>query len=57
MELKKIPYELTVCKLKNVKDIDLNEGFYFVGCLVEKKSKSVRWNMFTLSWNIHGDSE
>ena len=33
MELKKIPYELAVCKLKNVKDIDLNEGFYFVGCL------------------------
>ena len=36
MELKKIPYELAVCKLKNLKDIDLNEGFYFVGCLVEK---------------------
>ena len=32
----KIPYELAVCKLKNVKDIDLNEGFYFVGCRVEK---------------------
>ncbi len=57
MELKKILYKFAVCKLKNVKDIDLNEGFYFVGCLVEKNCKSVMWNMFTLSWNIHGYSE
>lgn len=31
MELKKLPYELTVCKVKSEKDIDLNKDFYFVG--------------------------
>lgn len=31
MELKKLNYELTVCKVRTEKDIDLNKGFYFVG--------------------------
>lgn len=31
MELKKLPYSLTVCKLLNVTDIDLNADFYFIG--------------------------
>ncbi|MBQ8288535.1 MAG: ACT domain-containing protein [Clostridia bacterium] len=26
-----MPYELTVCKLPNVADIDLNTDFYFIG--------------------------
>ena len=31
MELKKLPYDLTVCKVKSEKDIDLNKEFYFIG--------------------------
>ena len=31
MELKKLSYDLTVCKVKSVRDIDLNKGFYFIG--------------------------
>ena len=31
MELRKMPYDLTVCKLKDIKDIELNDGFYFIG--------------------------
>ncbi len=31
MELKKLPYDLTVCKVKSETDIDLNKEFYFVG--------------------------
>ena len=31
MELKKLQYDLTVCKVKSENDIDLNKGFYFVG--------------------------
>ncbi len=31
MEIKKLPYDLTVCKVKSETDIDLNKGFYFVG--------------------------
>lgn len=31
MKLKKLPYSLTVCKLKNTADIDLTAGFYFIG--------------------------
>ena len=31
MELKKLPYDLTVCKVKSELDINLNNGFYFVG--------------------------
>lgn len=31
MELKRIDYKLTVCKLISTDDIDLNKEFYFVG--------------------------
>ncbi len=31
MELKRIPYKLTVCKVRSAHDIDLNKEFYFVG--------------------------
>lgn len=31
MELKKLPYDLTVCKVKSEQDINLNNEFYFVG--------------------------
>jgi hypothetical protein len=29
MELKKLDYDLTVCKVQNVTDIDVNRDFYF----------------------------
>lgn len=31
MNLKKLPYALTVCKVKSPADIDLNLDFYFIG--------------------------
>ena len=31
MELKKIELNLTVCKVKNVSDIDMTSEFYFIG--------------------------
>ena len=31
MELKKLEYELTVCKVKSEEDIDLSKDFYFIG--------------------------
>ena len=31
MELKKLPYELTVCKVESIADIDLEGEFFFVG--------------------------
>lgn len=31
MELKKLPYDLTVCKVQKISDIDLNAGFFFIG--------------------------
>ena len=31
MNLKKLPYSFTVCKVSNVTDVDLNAGFYYVG--------------------------
>lgn len=31
MELKRIDYELTICKVSDVSDINLNAGFYFIG--------------------------
>lgn len=31
MELKKLPYDLTICKLSNTSDINLNTEFYFIG--------------------------
>ena len=31
MQLKTLPYNLTVCKLPDITDIDLSKGFYFIG--------------------------
>ena len=31
MELKKLPYNLTVCKLPDMKEFKLKSGFYFIG--------------------------
>ncbi|MBO7729626.1 MAG: ACT domain-containing protein [Lachnospiraceae bacterium] len=31
MELKKIEHNLTVCKVRNVSDIDITSEFYFIG--------------------------
>lgn len=31
MQLKTLPYNLTVCKLPYITDIDLSKGFYFIG--------------------------
>jgi hypothetical protein len=31
MELKKIEYNLTVCKVRNISDIDMMSEFYFIG--------------------------
>ena len=31
MELKKLPYELTVCKVADAADLDLSKEFYFIG--------------------------
>ena len=31
MVLKKLPYKLTVCKVADIKAIDLNTEFYFIG--------------------------
>jgi len=31
MELKKIPYNLTVCKVSQLSDIRLDADFYFIG--------------------------
>lgn len=31
MELEKIEYNLTVCKVRNVSDIDMTSEFYFIG--------------------------
>ena len=30
MELKKLPYDLTICKVKSENELDLNKDFYFV---------------------------
>ena len=38
MELKKLPYDLTVCKLPNAECIDLNKEFYFIGRTDEELS-------------------
>lgn len=38
MELKKLPYDLTVCKVESVADIDLDAGFFFVGKTDEELS-------------------
>jgi hypothetical protein len=31
MELKKLPFNLSVCKIQSVADMDLNAEFYFIG--------------------------
>lgn len=31
MELKKLSYELTVCKVADISDLDLSKEFYFIG--------------------------
>ena len=31
MQLKALPFDLTVCKLPDITDIDLSKGFYFIG--------------------------
>ncbi|BBH26868.1 amino acid-binding protein [Intestinibaculum porci] len=31
LELKKIEYNLTVCKIRNTSDIDMTSAFYFIG--------------------------
>ena len=38
MELLKLPYDLTVCKVKNVSDIDLTDDFFFIGKTDEELS-------------------
>ena len=38
MELKVLPYDLTVCKLKKMEDIDLNAEFFFIGRTDEELS-------------------
>lgn len=38
MELKRLDYDLTVCKVKSETDIDLNEEFYFIGKTDEEYS-------------------
>ena len=31
MKLERLPYELTVCKVESIADIDLSSGFFFIG--------------------------
>ena len=38
MVLKKLPYKLTVCKVADIKEIDLNTEFYFIGRTDEELS-------------------
>lgn len=38
MELKKIPYRLTVCKVTDIADVDMNAEFYFIGKTDEELS-------------------
>ena len=38
MELKKLPYRLTVCKLPQTADLNLNAPFYFIGRTDEELS-------------------
>lgn len=38
MELKKLDYDLTVCKVKSESDIDLTSNFYFIGKTDEEYS-------------------
>lgn len=38
MELKKLPYDLTVCKVESMKDIDADAEFFFIGKTDEELS-------------------
>ncbi len=38
MELKRLPYDLTVCKIENTDDIDLSKEFFFIGKTDEELS-------------------
>lgn len=38
MELKKLPYELAVCKVADKSDLDLSKEFYFIGRTDEEVS-------------------
>ena len=38
MKLKKLPYNLTVCKLKDISDINLSTEFFFIGRTDEELS-------------------
>ena len=38
MELKKLPYDLTVCKAESMKDIDTDAEFFFIGKTDEELS-------------------
>ena len=38
MELKKLYYKLTVCKVKSVSDMDMNSEFFFIGKTDEELS-------------------
>ena len=38
MELKRIEYDLTVCKVKDISDIDMSANFYFIGKTDEELS-------------------
>ena len=38
MKLKKLPYDLTVCKVASLADVDLNTEFYFLGKTDEELS-------------------
>lgn len=38
MELKKLPYNLTVCKINSTDEIDLNKEFFFIGKTDEELS-------------------
>ena len=38
MELKKLSYKLTVCKVKSVSDMDMNSEFFFIGKTDEELS-------------------
>jgi len=38
MELKKLPYSLTICKIDNIAEIDLSKEFFFIGKTDEELS-------------------
>ena len=38
MELKRLEYDLTVCKVQDISDIDMTAGFYFIGKTDEELS-------------------